>query len=168
MNWKLARVRKKPFRQGEPIMGNMIQGMGPMRPMGGMPEPKPLTEEQKTALEEILEQYDPENLSADDARAMFKAFKEAGIRGPELREAIKEAGFDPERTWSLVHDGKQPPQRPEIGQGGGLNLSALKSLQSILNQFNLEDLSREEQNDLTELLDNAGLLRPGSMIDLSR
>ncbi len=75
--------------------------MGSMRPMSGMQRPDPLTDEQKTKVKDLLSQYDSENLTVEDAKSLFKSIQEAGIKGPGLRDAIQEAGFDADKVWSL-------------------------------------------------------------------
>jgi hypothetical protein len=147
-----------------------IQGMGGMRPMGGMPPPEPLTDEQKTKVQDLLSNYDASNMTAEDAKTLFKSFQEAGIRGPGLREAIESAGFDAEALWSLGHDGQKPPQPPS-GLGpendGKINSTTLKTLQDILNQYDLSNLSSDQQDSLMTQLNNAGLIKSKNLIDLS-
>ena len=70
------------------------------------------TDEQKALVASILSEYDAENLTAEDAKAINNAFREAGIRrGPGQQEAIEAAGFDPGKISSL-----DPPP----GAGGGI------------------------------------------------
>jgi hypothetical protein len=151
-------------------MVSSIQGLGAMRPMGGMQAPQPLSDEQKAKVKDLLSEYDPENLTADDAKSLFKSFQDAGIKGPGLREAIKEAGFDPEEVWSLGHDGQQPPMGGPGGQGSDgaskINASTLQSLQNILDQFDLSNLSEDDEKSLMTQLSKAGLMRTGSVLDL--
>jgi hypothetical protein len=151
-------------------MVSSIQGLGAMRQMSGMQAPQPLSDEEKSTVKDLLSQYDPDTMTADDAKSLFKSLQDAGIKGPGLREAIKEAGFDPEKVWSLGHDGQQPPQGGPGGVGGEgtskINSSTLKTLQSILDQYDLSSLSDEDEKDLVSQLNSAGLMRSGSVIDL--
>ena len=148
------------------MMLNSLQ-MGSMRP----PKFHPLTDEQKSQLSEILSQYDPQNITKEDAQAMFKAFRESGIGGPELKKAMEEAGFDADKVWELAH-GDKPPRPPEGQEStggrefGSINTSALETLQSILSQFNLSDMSEENQTSLIQKLKESGLLLQGGVIDI--
>ena len=154
-----------------------IQCMGSMRPMGGMHAPKPLTDEQKKTVQDILSNYDANSLSATDAKSIFKSLEEAGIRGGGgLRDVIQTAGFNADTVWSLAHDGQKPPPPPPQGGMNGMggqqspnsiNTSTLQTLQSILSQFDLSNLSSDKQKDLLTQLTDSGLLKTGSMIDLS-
>ena len=161
-----------------------IQGLGSMQTMMAMRRPDPLTDEQKKQVASILSNYDAENVTADDAKAIFQAFKEAGINpAPGLREAIEDAGFDAEnlRSMAMPKDAQRaggrpmpppPPDRQGQTQGAssnnGLNLSALKDLQSILSQYeDVTQLSNKEENDLVSQLVQSGLLQEGSLMDLS-
>ena len=128
------------------------------------PKAPPLTDEQKTQLEQILSKYNPENITKADAQQMFTAFEDAGIGGPELKKAIEKAGFDANQVWELAHGDKPRPQ--EMNQGGSINTTALKSLQDILNQYDFSSISKDSETDLMSKLNGAGLLMQGSVIDL--
>jgi hypothetical protein len=150
-------------------MLSSIQGISPMQQMGRMQPHQPLSDDQKAQVKDILSQYDSSSLTATDAKSIFKSFEDAGIKGPGLRDAIKEAGYDPEQVWSLGHDGQKPPQGgpPPAGNNSKINSSALQSLQQILDQFDLSNLSDNDQTSLVSKLSDAGLLSSGSMIDLT-
>lgn len=61
-----------------------------------------LTEEQTAEITEILSVYDPSSLTAEEARQIHTAFRNAGIRpGPEMRETIEACGFDPQTLRQL-------------------------------------------------------------------
>jgi hypothetical protein len=160
-------------------MSNSISGIGSMMQMSqmnqiGQMRPKgerTLTADQKTKVQDILSKYDSSNLTETDAKAMFKSFEEAGIKGPGLRDAIQQAGFDADKVFSLSHDGQQPPQGGPGGPGGmmgggSLNVSALQNLQSILSQYDLSNLSSDQQTELTQKLSQAGLNQSGSLFNI--
>ena len=70
-----------------------------------------LTAAQVKQVEAILSKYDPDKLTADEARAIHAAFRQAGLRGgPAIGGAIRAAGFDPDRLRDLA---------PPPGQGNG-------------------------------------------------
>ncbi|MBL8093801.1 MAG: hypothetical protein JNL73_06495 [Anaerolineales bacterium] len=154
------------------MMGN-IQGTGSMDGLGSFPRPHrshPLTDAQKSLVQSTLADYDSETLTADDAKEILSTFREAGIRpGQELRQAIEETGFDEKQLLELARPegGQQPP--PGRGPQGSstLDVSALQSLQTILSQYNLSDLSSDEETDLLNQLNRSGLVRSGDMIDLT-
>ena len=54
----------------------------------------------------------------------------------------------------------------QTGQAG-LNKSSLQTLQSILDQFDLANMTAEDEESLMGLLSNTGLLKSSGMIDLS-
>ena len=82
---------------------------------------EPLSAAQRAQVKQILSQYDAATLSAEDARAIHKAFREAGLRGgPARGDVIKDAGFDPDVLRDLAppsdgrrreHEGAQPRDR---------------------------------------------------------
>jgi hypothetical protein len=134
-----------------------------MRPMGPPPE---LSDDQKAQVQTILSKYDKSNISTDDAKAIFQAFKDAGIKGPGLKQAIEEAGFNPEDLRTKAKPDWIPSPPSETSSNPGINLSALQSLQKILSQFDLGKLSSDQQTDLFSKLTQSGLLQSGNIINL--
>jgi Ca2+-binding EF-hand superfamily protein len=71
-----------------------IQGAG-FQGFMSMMQSFSLTDEQKESLQEIISQYDPENMTAEDHAALREALRTAGI--PPTRETfqiMEEAGFE--------------------------------------------------------------------------
>lgn len=154
------------------MMGN-IQGAASMGGIGSFsppPRSHPLTDEQKSLVQSTLAEYDSENLTADDAKKILNTFREAGIRpGKELRQAIEDAGFDEKQLLDLAgpEGGQKPPPSRGVPGSANVDVSALQSLQNILSQYNLSDLSADEETGLLDQLNNSGLVRSGYMIDLT-
>lgn len=74
----------------------------PPRQEGEQRKSQPLTDKQKAKVKSILSKYEASSLTADDAKAIHRAFRDAGLQnGPELNDAVKEAGFDPETLRDL-------------------------------------------------------------------
>jgi hypothetical protein len=72
-----------------------------------------LTAKQIKKVNKILADYDSESLSADDAKAIMKAIREAKVPGGKgVEKAIDAAGFDFEEIKKLA----PPPAKPERGQ----------------------------------------------------
>lgn len=62
----------------------------------------PLTEAQKADVKAILSKYNASALTADNAKAIHRAFKDAGIPGgPGENEVVSSAGFDPHKLRDL-------------------------------------------------------------------
>ena len=88
------------------MAGGAEAGAPDGHPPGPPPGPQALSAEQTSRVQAILKAYKPASLKADDAKAIHRAFRDAGIRpGPGLRSAIEAAGFDPRR----LHDLDPPP-----------------------------------------------------------
>jgi hypothetical protein len=126
-----------------------IPGMQRMEGNGQLAE---LTDDQKKQVQSILSKYDPNNLTAQDARAIFTQFRDAGIPPAKgMGEAIEAAGFDAEKLRSL---GMPQPDNQEnlfwASQNStrGLNTSMLQSLQQILSQYDVTNLSADEEKRL--------------------
>jgi len=71
---------------------------------GGRPgETAPLTDAQQQQVKSILSKYDAATLTADQAKAIHEAFRQAGLRGgPAMADTIKAAGFDPDKLRDLA------------------------------------------------------------------
>jgi phosphatidylethanolamine-binding protein (PEBP) family uncharacterized protein/Spy/CpxP family protein refolding chaperone len=92
------------------------------RPLAAQPgDSQPLTAEQRAQVKTILAKYDTSSLTAKDAKAINEAFRAAGLRnGPSLQQAIRDAGFDPQKIGALdpppdgrrsEADGRRPADR---------------------------------------------------------
>ncbi|MEI6810180.1 MAG: hypothetical protein WCN95_15790, partial [bacterium] len=74
-----------------------------------------ITDAQKEQVKAILSKYDASTLTADQAKAIHEAFRQAGLRGgPSMADAIRDAGFDPDKLRDLA-----PPPGQGQGQGKG-------------------------------------------------
>lgn len=150
-------------------MISSIQGVSSMMGSGMMSRMTELTDTQKSTIADILSQYDAANVSDEDAKAIFQEFKDAGITPAKgMKEAIEAAGFDAEdlRTRGMSDQGMPPPAPKESSSSSSINLSSLQSLQEILSQYDLTNLSDTDQSSLISALEETGLIYPGSVIDI--
>ena len=88
----------------------------PIQPRPAQPdEPTALTAEQKAGVSAVLAPYKPDRLTADDAKAIKRALRDAGLRRSlVLDKAITAAGFSPERLEILdPRPAQQPPGAPQ-------------------------------------------------------
>jgi alkanesulfonate monooxygenase SsuD/methylene tetrahydromethanopterin reductase-like flavin-dependent oxidoreductase (luciferase family) len=74
---------------------NSISGGGMMPPPPPMGRGAALSDDQKTQLSEILDKYDPENMTDESIQSMRDEIKEAGIRpSAELKNILEDSGFE--------------------------------------------------------------------------
>jgi hypothetical protein len=94
---------------------------GPSRSADGRPQDNPnasVSAEQLAKVKSVLAAYKPASLSVDDAKAIKRALRDAGMRrSPALDAAITAAGFSPERLETLDPAPARPPGEGE-GPGG--------------------------------------------------
>ena len=129
-----------------------------------------LTENQQEAVATILSQYDPEKITADDAREINDAFRDAGLkRGRGLQNAVKSAGFSGATISALD---PPPPERPlpdtTAGPSQGhsrVDKELLETFQNILNGYDLNAMTSEQEDEMVVQLKQAGLLFPGLLIN---
>jgi len=73
---------------------------------------------QEETISSVLAEYDADNLSQSDAKAIVAAFQDAGIEASEeLVAAMEEAGFDAKEVGTLANVGQGGT--PPAGGGGG-------------------------------------------------
>ena len=78
------------------------------------PRDETLTVAQVQQVKAILAKYDANALTADQAKTIHEAFRQAGLRGgPAMADAIRGAGFDPDKLRDLA-----PPPGRAGGEGG--------------------------------------------------
>jgi hypothetical protein len=130
-------------------------------------KPQGLTGSQNQQIQHILSKYDPENLTAEDARSIFKSFRGADIPfGPGLKEAINGAGFDAQLLVEMDRPDETFQVNPDASGQNHIPSSALQSLQSILGQYDLDSLSPEDKDNLISQLKQTGLMKKGNLVDL--
>ena len=131
-----------------------------------------LTDDQKQQVQTILSKFDASNLTSASAQSIFKQLQQAEIQpGKDLKDTIKAAGFDMDHLASWA----APTSGQDHSRGGaerlqshtqGINRSALQSLQSILGQYDLKNMTDDQQKGLLAQLDQAGLLQSGDIINI--
>ena len=94
-------------------MINSVSSGANFQPMQ-RPQAEPLTSEQTELMNETLAQFDPENLTAEDAQSIMQTFMDAGIQpGQEMEAIMAEAGFDAAEVGELSRpEGERPPGPP--------------------------------------------------------
>lgn len=123
-----------------------------------------LTDEQKTAAEEILAQYDPENVSEEDAEEIRQQLRDAGIApSRDLKALLEEAGFDAEQFRPQGPgggpEGAPPPPPPELTE------EQVQTLASIFETYDAESLSEDDLQEIQQKLQEAGFLSRGAVLD---
>jgi len=98
-----------------------------------------LTDAQKEQVKAILAGYDAKTLTADQAKAIHEAFRQAGVRGgPATDDVVKGAGFDPNRLRDLAPPpdrstaGGDRPLRPQAEQAGDQDKGAAEPQENSL------------------------------------
>ena len=127
-----------------------------------------LTDAQKTTVTDILSKYDPTNLSTSDASSILQAFRDASIRpSKDLAATIDSAGFSSDLILKIPNSkGSESNFWASQNAIQNINLSSLQSLQSILNQYDLSNISPDQQTSLIQQLQSSNIFS-GSNLNLS-
>lgn len=149
-------------------MIDSIRNLGAVSHLSASGSGQKLTEDQISQIKSILSDYDASALTAEDAQNIGEAFKEAGITpGRELAAAMKTFGFDAKEIGDLVasstNEGVKPPPPP--AQGGSLNAESMQTLYDILDQYDLINMSEDDEIALTQSLKKSGLFTTGTLFN---
>jgi hypothetical protein len=116
-------------------------------------------QEIQSTISSILENYDSENLTQEDALEIVDAIEAAGIRPSRaLGEAMANEGFDAKEIGDLagIARGDMPPPPPPPS-----NTEDTEDLQdilaSILEEYDSENLTQEDALEIIDALEAAGI-----------
>ena len=157
-------------------------GVGGQTRDNGPRDSAPLTAAQQAQVKVILSQYDPNVLTASQAKAIHEALRQAGIRGgPALNDTVKAAGFDPDKLRDLAPlpdqasgDGQHAPRptreeaqdigiRPEPRGGGQGSQYTIE--QAISDRAQLSTIAFSGLAFLTGDFGAATFMPPGKVCD---
>lgn len=129
----------------------------------------PLSEDQHNTISETLASYDSENLSAEEAQSIIETFSSAGIApSRELANVMAEAGFDAHGVGELA--GKEPQHRPlpPQAQNQGFTEEMLTTLESLLEEYQGEDIDDDVIDSITKTMQELfGLDPSGTLVDIT-
>lgn len=120
--------------------------------------PQSHSEDQKQSLNDVIAQYDPSDLSDEEAKTLVNEISELGIsRGEDLTTALSEAGFDPKGLADQAGfgrgDGPPPPPPSVSGLGNkGAESDEVQALLSIVNELRVNIEENGVEGDFSELL----------------
>ena len=134
-----------------------------------------LTDDQKTKLQEIISQYDPNNMTADDMKSMMDEIKSAGITPSKgLKDTLDAAGFKPpEKPQGPPPNGQPPENFVQSGSSSNSSSTSSTSSSSDISQYLLDFLKKQNSgqvsqsdiNSLIQKLTNYEASGSGSIID---
>jgi hypothetical protein len=111
--------------------------------------------------------------------AINKSFKEAGVRpNSELKSMLEDSGFDVKALGDRAREtqgagGGPPPGSPPPGGGappGGVQQAStdqLKQLSSMLEQYDLNNLSEDDQTNISQKLTELGFSASKSKVSFT-
>ena len=128
-----------------------------------------LSENQHNTISETLASYDPENLTAEEAQSIVETFSDAGIApGRELANAMAEAGFDAHGVGELAGNESAHRPPPPQAQNQGFTEEMLSTLESLLEEYQGEDIDADVIESITKTMQELFGLEPsGALIDIS-
>lgn len=120
-----------------------------------------MTDEQKEQFQEIIANYNPENMTSEDMESLREAFESAGIApSQELKTLMEEAGFAPPSG-----AGGQPPmggmQRPHL-QPNFMNDPVIGD---FAEKVNSGDVSEEDLSELMDYIQSNFMEAKGNLVN---
>ena len=137
------------------------------------PQAEPLTSEQTELMNETLAQFDPENLTAEDAQSIMQTFKDAGIQpGQEMEAIMAEAGFDAAEVGELGRpEGERPPGPPPPPSGNSLEQvdseEVVSYLDELLAQYSDQLGEEDKEAILATVQEKFGLSEGDSLLSVT-
>ncbi|MBV1919872.1 MAG: hypothetical protein KUG73_04265 [Pseudomonadales bacterium] len=128
-----------------------------------------LSEDQHSTISETLASYDPENLTSEEAQSIIETFSSAGIApGRELANVMAEAGFDAHSVGELAGNELQHRPPPPQAQNQGFTEEMLTTLESLLEEYQGEDIDGDVIESITKTMQELfGLAPSGTLIDIT-
>lgn len=154
-------------------MINSVSSGANFQPMQ-RPQAEPLTSEQTELMNETLAQFDPENLTAEDAQSIMQTFMDAGIQpGQEMEAIMAEAGFDAAEVGELGRpEGERPPGPPPPPPSGN-SLEQVDSeevvsyLDELLAQYSDQLGEEDKEAILVSVQEKFGLSEGDSLLSVT-
>lgn len=118
-----------------------------------------LSDEQKNILKEILQQYNPDSMSAESMKSLREEVRAAGIKpGEDMKNIMEEAGFKvgPPRD-------RKEGMRGAGDAGGKLDMPSF--LSELVEQLQNGRLNQEEQDKMIDILESNGFDVRGLIVD---
>ncbi|MEM7389870.1 MAG: hypothetical protein AAF347_08510 [Pseudomonadota bacterium] len=153
-------------------MINSVSSGANFQPMQ-RPQAEPLTSEQTELMNETLAQFDPENLTAEDAQSIMQTFMDAGIQpGQEMEAIMAEAGFDAAEVGELGRpEGERPPGPPPPPSGNSLEQvdseEVVSYLDELLAQYSDQLGEEDKEAILASVQEKFGLSEGDSLLSVT-
>lgn len=122
-----------------------------------------MSDEEKTQVKSLLEQYDTENLSEDDTKTLFDQIKSLGIKpGDDLKTLMEDAGVKPPKP---PEGGGKPPK----GGSSTETVSTKSNMPSYLSEFVSQaqsgSITDDDLNTILSTLQQNGYGTSGNIFD---
>ncbi len=122
-----------------------------------------MSDEEKTKVKSLLEQFDTKELSEDDTKSLFEQIKSLGVKpGDDLKSLMEDAGIKPQKP---PQGGGKPPQ----GGGESEQVSTKENMPSYLTEFVSKaqsgSISDDEFKTILSTLQQNGYGTSGNIFD---
>lgn len=126
-------------------------------------ENRPLTENEKETLLDILNNYDAENMSEEDVVSLFGDIKDSGIKpSEEIKSILDDEGFTIEPP-----QGMRPPQgmNPQMRMNQTLENMPSSITENFLALLQSGEATEEDVSSFIQSVEKTGLFTSGLLID---
>jgi hypothetical protein len=127
-----------------------------------------LTSEQSDFVKETLTQFDPENLTSEDAKSIQAAFEEQGISPTkELAELMSELEFDAKSIGDAGRpEGQRPPPPPQNSLEQVNTEEVVSYLDELLEQYSSQINDEDKDAILSAVQEKFGLSESDSLLSI--
>ncbi len=110
-----------------------------------------LSDSQREQVSDILSNFDLENMGAEDHNALRTQLHDAGIGpGKDLKEMLRAEGLQ------LPGSGEKGNRPPPPGGPSGVDQQKMEAVFSILGDYDLQNLSEDDEDNIQSALKEAG------------
>jgi len=148
-------------------MINSISGSASYMPQQSSQAAK-LTTQQSDFVKETLSEFDPENLTSDDAQSIQAAFEEQGIAPTkELAELMGELEFDAKSIGDASRpEGQRPPPPPQNSLEQVNTDDVVSYLDELLEQYSSQLNDEDKDSILSAVQEKFGLSQGDSILSV--
>lgn len=126
--------------------------------------------EQKAGLQNLLQNYNPDSLADDDAKALVAGIRGLGIESSRaLGGALNSAGIDPialAEKAGLLNGNASPSGTNAGGAKGEINNEAIEALTLVLDTYAGGDLTDDDWSEIFSDMQDKGIDLSQSLLDI--
>jgi len=127
-----------------------------------------ITEDQQAQLEDLLSEFDADNLTTEDATSIISSVQEMGIEPSQsLVDLMADSGFDAQAIGDMGGANRPAPPPPPQESATTESAEMVSFLEELLESYDTDELSTENKDSiLAAVQEKFGLTATDSLISV--